>query len=662
MSLVIKQTRIVEVPVQSISIAATCQNAHLLDASGMVVGRSLKMPEFVPTLLEIDLATGMIKNWTVPTVAQLQAIADAQCNGVPAAQYAASQASLNAVLMPSTQGVGHLSVYDGSKPGDIDESHMPYGYFDDERDPEKLGTDAPAGATHQDLETGRFYKSENGAVYVFGVNNWGLHGVTPHDLDVAAHVIRLPIDEPTDADTALCPDVPDSFYAAQTTTPAPPQAVESAAVTVANAADCAPLGQQSNPLEVEGFDEPTESDTGLCPDLPDSFYAVPTPCPMPSIPEVKWGVFIDNGCGTRQAAPSLELANAYCDVLQKVRPDYVGIISVQEWPENETHNPEWFDESYQSCLKDIEKMKNVVATTNPVAVTVEPAPVADPDYAVPVCTLKKTLEPLPSITDNGDLPADFDDSDSGAKLDVIVIMRDNGEHVATTGAGATYVRASSRSSTNAALKNLLKKCKLIVAESAIVETTDDDDRAQQRQRFSIDTSFAEPSDSDMANDEIAYSGHAELPEPVAANPDQIDHDAPAPVSIVTELDLRPFHVLNQLISVQQRNCDPIYSAFFAARGITEGGKLSSKGTRLLAGLSQAEPNERAEQIIKNACDVPETDATYDEIVALINHASTQMQALKLTDRISKHGNFAERQKLFFIQKDRIEALKADSAA
>lgn len=141
MSLVIKQTRVVEVPVNTISIAATCQQAMLIDADGQCVGSTTAMPEFMPTLLEIDLATGAIKNWCVPTVAQLQAIADGQ-------------------------------------------------------------------------------------------------------------------------------------NAKQATT-APPQAVESAAVTVTNVADCAPPDQQSNPLEIEGFDEPTEADTALCPDVPDSFYAAP---------------------------------------------------------------------------------------------------------------------------------------------------------------------------------------------------------------------------------------------------------------------------------------------------------------------------------------------------------------------------------------------------
>lgn len=93
--------------------------------------------------------------------------------------------------------------------------------------------------------------------------------------------------------------------------------------------------------------------------------------------ETRWGVFIDNGCGTCAPAPSLELANAYCEVLQKVRPDYVGIISVKQWPENEVHNTDWFDESYQSCLKSIEKMQKDQADAVPDAVPDPvPAPIA----------------------------------------------------------------------------------------------------------------------------------------------------------------------------------------------------------------------------------------------------------------------------------------------
>ena len=76
MNLVIKQTRVVEVPVNTITLAATCQQAMLIDADGQCVGSTASMPSFMPTLLEIDLATGQIKNWCVPTGEQLQDIAD----------------------------------------------------------------------------------------------------------------------------------------------------------------------------------------------------------------------------------------------------------------------------------------------------------------------------------------------------------------------------------------------------------------------------------------------------------------------------------------------------------------------------------------------------------------------------------------------------------
>ena len=110
MNLVIKQTRIVEVPVSCLSIDATCHNALLIDQAGEVVGRSLTMPAFVPEKFEIDLATGMIRNWQVPTAEQLQAIADLQCNGVPAAEHT----------------INHDTLY----PELLDESNAPYGYFD----------------------------------------------------------------------------------------------------------------------------------------------------------------------------------------------------------------------------------------------------------------------------------------------------------------------------------------------------------------------------------------------------------------------------------------------------------------------------------------------------------------------------------------------------
>jgi hypothetical protein len=54
----------------------SCQQAMLIDTAGQCGGSTHAMPAFMPTRLEIDLATGQIKNWTVPTGEQLQCIAD----------------------------------------------------------------------------------------------------------------------------------------------------------------------------------------------------------------------------------------------------------------------------------------------------------------------------------------------------------------------------------------------------------------------------------------------------------------------------------------------------------------------------------------------------------------------------------------------------------
>lgn len=106
---------------------------------------------------------------------------------------------------------------------------------------------------------------------------------------------------------------------------------------------------EDNPPEIEGIKlaENHQIDT-------------PAPVEQPKL----WGVFIDNGCGTCQAAPSFELATAYSEVLQKVRPDYIGIISVKEWPTGEIHNTRWFDESYQSCLQTIAMDAEAAAALN----------------------------------------------------------------------------------------------------------------------------------------------------------------------------------------------------------------------------------------------------------------------------------------------------------
>lgn len=86
MSLVIKQTRVVEVPVTTLNV---CQSimamTTMLDADGAVCGHAI-FPTWIPQVLEIDLATGQIKNWQVPTGEQLQHIADAYADGQKAKQ------------------------------------------------------------------------------------------------------------------------------------------------------------------------------------------------------------------------------------------------------------------------------------------------------------------------------------------------------------------------------------------------------------------------------------------------------------------------------------------------------------------------------------------------------------------------------------------------
>ncbi|MFA9202509.1 MAG: hypothetical protein ACEQSD_00735 [Flavobacteriales bacterium] len=169
MNLVIKQTRVVEVPVQSISVAATCHQAMLIDAAGQCVGSIATMPSFMPTLLEIDLATGQIKNWTVPTGEQLQAIADACADG--------------------QKSKIERKAHEEQLKNDVKKRHE----------------------------------------YVLA---------------------QLRISEPLVVSPAL------------TTTPAPPQTVESAAIVTTNAVDCAPTDQQPNSTEIEGIkadDEPTDA-------------------------------------------------------------------------------------------------------------------------------------------------------------------------------------------------------------------------------------------------------------------------------------------------------------------------------------------------------------------------------------------------------------------
>ena len=289
----LRLARTVNLSHQQLSLSPQDIQSRLLDDQGGVVATAPDAPAFMSEMLafdatrqddlfqlNIDLQTGQIINWAVPTPAQLQAFAFPElaiveeapltipslddcgmlwgvfdAEGVvvaaPSRADAESLAQKMRVLHPEkkhliyaapwrdgdfahSKSVGHY--YDANhwatvgKPEFADEQHMPYGYFDDERDPALL--------------------------------------------------------EPVNNTTEV-----------------------------------------AKPIEIDKIE-----------------------------PEKQWGVFIDNGCGTCQAAPSFELATKYCEALQKVRPDYVGIISVKEWPANEIHNTRWFDETYQSCLQDIEKM------------------------------------------------------------------------------------------------------------------------------------------------------------------------------------------------------------------------------------------------------------------------------------------------------------------
>lgn len=158
MNLFIKQTRVVEVPVTTLHV---CQNimamTTMLDVDGTVCGHAI-FPTWIPQVLEIDLATGQIKNWCVPTGEQLQAIADAKAD----------------------------TRFDG-----------------------------------------------------FGVNQNRVSKEFSPELTNALRLIRGDRSEPTLGSTC-----------------APPQVVESAAHTVANAAYCAPADQQSKPLEIDGIKTP----------------------------------------------------------------------------------------------------------------------------------------------------------------------------------------------------------------------------------------------------------------------------------------------------------------------------------------------------------------------------------------------------------------------
>lgn len=76
MAITIKQTRVVDVPVTTISACLdTLSIATLHDAEGRLTGQA-GTPDWLPQVLEIDLETGRIVNWKMPTVEQLQYMAD----------------------------------------------------------------------------------------------------------------------------------------------------------------------------------------------------------------------------------------------------------------------------------------------------------------------------------------------------------------------------------------------------------------------------------------------------------------------------------------------------------------------------------------------------------------------------------------------------------
>lgn len=96
MALAIKQTRVVTVPVTELHVCQDIMSMTTLhDADGAVCGHAI-LPTWMPQVLEIDLTTGQIKNWQVPTVDQLQHIADAYVDGQNAKQAAKDAAEQQA--------------------------------------------------------------------------------------------------------------------------------------------------------------------------------------------------------------------------------------------------------------------------------------------------------------------------------------------------------------------------------------------------------------------------------------------------------------------------------------------------------------------------------------------------------------------------------------
>ncbi|MEC7118724.1 MAG: hypothetical protein VXW65_02320 [Pseudomonadota bacterium] len=558
MSLIIKQTRVVVVPVAKIALAIKTDQAALIDAHGVTVASTADPIAFLPSNLEIDLSTGQIVNWQVPTEAQLQEIADAETK-------------------------------------------------------------------YHDFMMDR----------IFG--------------DVAPTL---------------------------TTTPSAPQTFESAAVTVANTADYAPPDQQPNSPEIDTFDEPTDADTALCPDVPDSFYES-TPCPMLSKGQPE-----PVATPVVEAEPDPDDVVPVCTLKQKLEP-LPTITDNGDLPadfDGSDATEELLQDGVICALVEQKGLKWIArhgkhSGGSTVNRYVALQSLCD-HLELGECEINHVASP--TAESSGQWRYSLDNRRTGGMMSVIVAQR-SGTWTAVTGSGATYKRGSSNKSAEHAIDNLMAKLGLSVSAVACVDTTDDALRDDNKQRYSIDPDAVQAID---ASDEIAYSGDTEIPAPApvaAANPDQIDIEQaiaealerpepvmdlsqPAPVDVVTKLDMHPSVVRDQLSFASAGQADPIYVAFFTASGLMEDGKLSSKGFRLLTNLGNARGIGSATQMIENAIELTEKPATYAEIVGLINHAKTKIHCLALMDRIGKHENTEERRRLFALQKERIDAFNADSAA
>ena len=345
MSLVIKQTRVVEVPVQSISVAATCQQAMLIDAAGQCVGSTSAMPSFMPTLLEIDLATGQIKNWTVPTGEQLQAIADACADG--------------------QKSKIERKAHEEQLKNDVKKRHE----------------------------------------YVLA---------------------QLRISEPLVVSPAL------------TTTCAPPQAVESAAVTVASTADCAPPDQQSNPLEIEGIkadDEPTDA---------------------PELVEVDSGILMFGGVVPEVVPvakkPSVDIGVGFSKAIGK----WVADIENHVVGEHQATSTQGKFEAIKNVLKK--------AGLNGVYEINQRDSIDDVEFY------------------------SYDDSRTKDRMSIYVSgHKVSKDCVASTSKGHRYTAPSRAQALDGLIANVLK---VVLPDDAIVDTTDDAMLFAEKLRYSIDTAKA----------------------------------------------------------------------------------------------------------------------------------------------------------------------------